>query len=131
LAPCEAESADFCVGWIFTSILKAVLQHTGRANAKDVIVHFDKAGGDVAKYIHVFAGRTPEDEWIILYKNVNVESELHIQRPDGELWALSPGSEVCMRFELDTQLLHLYVKSPEWTGSAKGSKEDLLYAEAR
>lgn len=83
------------------------------------------------KYVPVFAGKTPEDEYIVLYKNIDNESELSILRPDGELWALSPDSEVFTRFELDTQLMHLMVKSSEWTGTATGSKDDILHAEAR
>lgn len=82
-------------------------------------------------YRPVFAGFTPDGERIILYKHFQREAELHIQRPDGELWALSPGSEVHTRFEMDTQLFHIQIKSPEWSGTAAGSRWDLEEAERR
>lgn len=82
-------------------------------------------------YVPVFAGVTPDGERIILYKHFQRETELHIQKPDGELWALSPGSEVHTRFELDTQRFRIEIKSPEWTGVAEGSSWDLMEAERR
>jgi len=78
------------------------------------------------KYVPVFSGKTQDDEQIVLYKNATNESELHIKRPDGELWALSHGSEVEMGFNPNKQLLQLSVRSPEWTGQAEGSGDDLL-----
>lgn len=82
-------------------------------------------------YRPVFAGKTPEDEDIVVYVHIYREEELHILRPDGELWALSPGSEVEMTFSVLTGFLSIKIESPEWTGTAKGNRIDLLKAEFR
>jgi hypothetical protein len=80
------------------------------------------------KYSPVFAGRTTAGETVVLYKTVGAEGELHILRPDGELWALSPGSEIEMGFDIINSAFQLSVKSPEWTGKATATKKDLLDA---
>jgi len=82
------------------------------------------------KYVPVFSGKTQDDEQIVLYKNAANESELHIKRPDGELLALSLGSEVEMGFDSTTGVLRISVRSPAWTGTAEGTKNDLLQERA-
>ena len=82
-------------------------------------------------YIPVFAGKTPDGEKVVVYKHVNDPSELHILRPDGELWALSPGSEVTFKWDLFSDKLTFKVESPEWSGTAEGTKRDIVEAEAR
>lgn len=102
-------------------------------------------------YKPVFAGRTPDDEKIVIYIDEPSAMEdvpilnnvrrvatspvtLFIERPDGEIWALSPGSEV-MVTEIDSAdpaigyHRHVSITSPEWTGTAVGSREDLFNAE--
>lgn len=83
------------------------------------------------QYRPVFAGQTKAGEKIVLYKRIGNETELHIQRPDGELWALSPGAEIETRFDLIDELFHIQIKSPEWSGKASGTKHDLLEEPAR
>lgn len=83
------------------------------------------------KYIPVFVGKTSEGESITIYKHADREHELHILRPDGELWALSPSAAICTSFDIVDQVTRVRVVSPEWTGSARGSREDLIKAEAR
>lgn len=81
----------------------------------------------------VFVGQTDDGEKIVLYKNIRdagKEDELHLKRPDGELWALSPGSTVVMDFDLTAAKLTLSVRSPEWTGSARGTHKELKEEEA-
>lgn len=82
------------------------------------------------RYHPVFAGKTDNDEKIIVYKN-RLDNTFHIQRPDGEFWALGPDSEVIEVYDMDRELYHISIKSSEWTGTAKGGRADLLEAEAR
>jgi hypothetical protein len=83
------------------------------------------------RYRPVFAGRTPNNELIIIYKEEGHEKQLHIQRPDGELWALGPESEVQTTFDLDRAIFHISVKSSVWTGMATGTQRDLMETPAR
>lgn len=82
------------------------------------------------KYKPVFAGKTEEGEKIIVYKNVN-DATFHIQRPDGEFWALDPDSEVIETYDMGREIYRISIKSSVWTGTAKGDRVDLLEAEAR
>lgn len=82
-------------------------------------------------YMPVFSGRTIEDsQRIVVYKETDNESQLHISFPDlglsQDLWALSPGHRLYMRFELDTHMFHIRIEDPFWTGEAKGSRADLI-----
>lgn len=77
------------------------------------------------KLIPIFAGSTPDRELIVLYKSP--DELFHLMRPDGEIWALSPGAHIDMHFFLDVTELH--IQSPEWTGTAKGTREDLVWTD--
>lgn len=79
----------------------------------------------------VFAGQTQEGEKITLYQHIDTPEELHLLRPDGEMWVLSPGSEVKTWVERDMEVMVVEIESPEWTGQARGSRWDLLSADAR
>lgn len=79
----------------------------------------------------VFVGRTPDDEKIVIYKHVDNESQLHILRPDGELWALSPNRTITTLFNSSDAKMHVKVESPEWSGSAKGDPHDLFEEDMR
>lgn len=79
--------------------------------------------------VPVFAGKTPDGESIVLYKNAEREDEIHLQRPDGELCALSPGFSTLMWFDMDRACLRIRITSPEWSGTASGTDEDLLQVE--
>lgn len=77
------------------------------------------------KYIPTFVGTTENDEKVVLYKNIDSPHELHIRCPDGELWALGPGSFVFMETGLDDRI-RLEVSSTPWTGKAVGTRSDLI-----
>jgi hypothetical protein len=83
------------------------------------------------RYHPVFAGKTSDDEPIVIYREDEVEDRYHIQLPNGELWALSPGSEWVTWEDLEESLIHLTMESPQWSGRAVGSKKDLVEAERR
>lgn len=93
-----------------------------------------------------FAGKTPEDEEIILYvdepnekdfvltrpsKRLPPRPEYFIKRPDGETWAISPGSTMVTWEDTDWfgTIYCIRIESPEWTGTAKGTRKDLIRAE--
>lgn len=76
------------------------------------------------RYRPIFVGKTKDDEKIVVYMNVDNYRELHIKRPDGQLWALGPGSEVNWMHEpyrgFSTNIVHIQLKSEAWTGEALG-----------
>jgi hypothetical protein len=80
-------------------------------------------------YRPIFAGESP-DGYVVLYRYGNDEEDLYLLRPDGTFWALSPMSEVNMMFDVSDDLIYIAVKSPEWTGTAVGTKQDLVEASA-
>lgn len=83
----------------------------------------------VVKALPVFAGYTPEGEKIVLYKK---GSEIHIMRPDGEVWALSPGSEVeWVNHFSATEPDRVRIVSPEWTGTAIQDENLLIETPSR
>lgn len=51
---------------------------------------------------------------------------LHIRQDDGELWALSLGSELVHYIDKTTDTHHLTIESPEWSGTAEGSWLDVI-----
>lgn len=79
----------------------------------------------------IFVGATPEGEKIILYRRTGIIEELHIQLPEGELWALSPGSKLVSWVDEENSLIHVAIESPEWSGTATGTREELIDAEPR
>jgi hypothetical protein len=82
------------------------------------------------KYTPVFSGKTVDGGRLVLYKSVEDESDLYIRRPDGQFSGLSPGAIVVMEFDSVSAKLALSIRSPEWTGTARGSKADLIKEEA-
>lgn len=82
-------------------------------------------------YQPVFAGKTADEMKITVYKHRDSENELYISLDDGDLQALPPDSIVGMSFDLDTAIFHIRIESPVWTGTASGSKFDLIEADAR
>lgn len=83
------------------------------------------------KYIPTFAGKTAEGEKIILYTHVDKDTEVYIERDDGELWALSPNAKLKIEFGISSSFINISIESPEWTGTATGSREDLMELKAR
>lgn len=76
----------------------------------------------------IFAGYTPDQDLVILY--VRNQVEFHLQRPDGEIWTLSPGSEVVLTQSAENPMeSHLLVRSPEWTGIVFSDRIALLQAD--
>lgn len=78
----------------------------------------------------VFSGKTDAGEKIVLYKERGKEDEFHLRLPDGGLWVLSPGSELIWTINPMSDLHYLKVVSPEWSGSAIGSWEEVISEEA-
>ncbi len=82
----------------------------------------------------VFSGKTEDGEKIVLYQSaVSPTKELHIKRGEGEVQALnlvSPGSSIMVESNAVDAMLHVSIRSPEWTGKASGSTYDLLEEEA-
>lgn len=76
------------------------------------------------KYVPVFVGKTENDEKVVLYKSIDKPHELHVRRPDGELWAVGPGSFVFTQSWDDK--IRLEIDSTPWTGKAIGTKHDLI-----
>lgn len=78
----------------------------------------------------VFVGHTEEDAKIILYKDRRDGNTIHILRPDGELHAVSPGSELEWWTAEAHDKIHISIISPEWTGKATGTWADLIAEES-
>lgn len=83
------------------------------------------------KYFPVFAGKTSEGEKIVLYHNVDDEEEVHIQLNDGEIQTLSHKGKMTVEFDLSSDTVHINIESLEWTGTATGTKRDLMEAQSR
>jgi len=81
-------------------------------------------------YMPVFVGQTEDNQKVVLYKELADESKLYIKLADGELWALSPGTEVEMWFDMGEDRLNLRVVAiplaPHWQGRATGTRRDLI-----
>lgn len=95
----------------------------------------------------VFAGKTLDgDEEIVLYVEEPVEDpdvqllsptnrrsiwhrEFFIKLPNGEVWALSSQTTIVAWENEDDDSTHVKIDSPQWTGIAKGTREDLIRAE--
>lgn len=82
------------------------------------------------KYRPVFAGKTKKGEKIILYDHADRRGEIYIQLPSGRARALSPGAKLTMMFTNGEDTLSLRVESPQWTGTAVGTRKDLIEADA-
>jgi hypothetical protein len=86
----------------------------------------------VAKaYRPVFSGRTEEDEKVVLYRRVGSMSDVYICVDDGELLAINPGGEVTWWSDSTTGKMHIQITSSVWTGTATGTRHDLIEEEAR
>lgn len=67
----------------------------------------------------VFAGKAMgHGEDIVLFRS---RDALHILCPDGEIRKVSPESQLRSWEDVDGTLIHLEVRSPEWTGHAMGN----------
>jgi hypothetical protein len=97
----------------------------------------------------VFAGKTEEGEKIVLYVDVPyspndfvlsrptnrlpARDNYFIKRPDGETWAISPGSMMVTWEEHDETFgpIHcIRIESPEWSGVAKGTRRERFLEES-
>lgn len=79
----------------------------------------------------VFTGTTEMGDEITLYQHVDRPEEIHILRPDGELWAVGPEGEINTWLDPTKNEMRVDINSTIWTGQARGSKWDLLQADAR
>lgn len=79
----------------------------------------------------VFTGRTAEKEEITLYQHIDRPEEIHILRPDGELWAIEPGGEIATWMDPTRDEMRVDVNSKVWSGVATGSRWELMQANAR
>lgn len=79
------------------------------------------------RYRPIFVGFTEEEKKLVLYAKDGRDQDFHIQRPtDGQLWALSPGANIDWVADVANNCTILTITSPEWTGTAKGSKKDVV-----
>jgi hypothetical protein len=80
------------------------------------------------KLIPFFAGKTEEGESIILYRR---GAEIHIQLPNGKLWALPPEESEFTSWESPaTERMYFKIESPVWSGTASGTRKDLVELQA-
>lgn len=83
----------------------------------------------------VFVGWTEDKEKIILYQHVNHPEEIYIQLPNNEVLPLSPSAKIQLKFtweiERVTDKTWVSIESPEWTGTAVGTRRDLIEADIR
>lgn len=94
----------------------------------------------------VFAGRTESGDLYILYKGEDdlleyippskalknyKPEEYHLKLPNGELWALAPGSQLTTWEGEGNDLnhMHLKIQSEVWTGELRGSRLDFVEAQ--
>lgn len=91
----------------------------------------------------VFAGKTDAGEEIVLYveepnekdfvlsrvrDRLPARREFYLKLPNGTLWALSNAKITAWEDE-DLIATHVKIESLEWTGTATGTRADLLNAE--
>lgn len=94
----------------------------------------------------VFAGRSEEGELYTLYKEKALEDPLqyvpldwrpktyqemetfHLRLPDGEIWALAPGSVITTWDDIETSFWYMKIESEVWTGILRGSRQELMVA---
>lgn len=78
-------------------------------------------------YRPIFAGFTKEGKKLVLYVKDGRDQDFHIQNPiDDQLWALSPGTNITWVTDMVNNYTTLTIDSPEWSGTAKGSKKDVI-----
>jgi hypothetical protein len=82
-------------------------------------------------YRPVFVGKTEKDEKIVLYSYVGSINDVHICVDDGELRAINLGAEIHWWSDSLTGTMHIQIVSAVWTGSASGTRYDLIAEEAR
>lgn len=71
----------------------------------------------------VFAGKTEDDERIVLYRS---GQEFHLKKGDAEIVKLNPGAKLSWWSDTDKLLFHIEVESVQWTGRATGSKQEFI-----
>lgn len=76
-----------------------------------------------AEYIPKFVGFTKDAEKIVLYK---LGDDFYLLRPDKTMVALSRRSEISTYFDEVVGTMHVGITSPEWTGTATGTRFDLI-----
>lgn len=98
----------------------------------------------------VFAGRTEDNELIVLYdreytdlgelklRSFNEEpvysrpGDYYLLCPDGKVWALNPDTtELYKWMDEDLNYERIRIKSEPWSGEARGSRLDFLEAQIR
>lgn len=66
----------------------------------------------------VFSGETANGEKVVLYQRGH---EIHLKRPDGEIWVLDPYSIINTWPDYERSVIHIKIQSWVWTGEATGS----------
>lgn len=97
----------------------------------------------------VFAGRTAENELIVLYEREEpdlnekaftplgkmrpaVPGEYHLLCPDGRVWALDHNTTKIIKWmDEDLNYERIQIESEPWSGEARGSRLDLMEAQAK
>lgn len=79
------------------------------------------------RYRPIFSGHDEEARKVVFYQNVTNPNEIHVKKPNGDLWALSPGAHITWQHnKVDDDKVYVEVVSPEWTGAAVGTRAELL-----
>jgi hypothetical protein len=102
------------------------------ADRKICFVGYTDAEEEIVLYVEDPADET---DYVFLHnhdvRNPIYRRDFFLKLPNGEVWALSPESTITVWDDLteSQELTHIMIKSPEWTGTAKGTRKDLMRAE--
>jgi hypothetical protein len=79
----------------------------------------------------VFVGKNLiTDEKIVIYREIDDTHTFHIRLPDGSIQQLSPGPYIKSWTDPLSGYYHVQIESPEWSGQAVGTRNDILAEEA-
>ena len=73
----------------------------------------------------VFVGKTEDNEKIVLYRSIH-DKALYILRPNGRIYELGPGAEWETHTDPESMFTRVTIRSDVWSGSAVGTKADLI-----
>jgi len=86
---------------------------------------------NLTKYRPAFVGTSSQQEKIIIFQREGTVDEYYIQIDYGDMVILSPGTKMVTWVDEAKSLFHLVMRSPEWSGSAIGSRQELMEVNRR